>query len=71
VRRFGASLFTGVYFKVLTTYAVEGTSVNAAGSAGFLATGILTAVFALIGLALAVQIGRYSISAYFGDSKSS
>jgi DHA2 family lincomycin resistance protein-like MFS transporter len=56
---FGASLFTGVYFKVLTTYAVGGASVNTAGSAGFLAVGILTAVFALIGLALAVRIKRY------------
>jgi DHA2 family lincomycin resistance protein-like MFS transporter len=56
---FGASLFTGVYFKVMTTYAVGGASVTEAGSAGFLAAGILTAVFALAGLALAVRIGRY------------
>jgi DHA2 family lincomycin resistance protein-like MFS transporter len=53
---FGASLFTGVYFKVLTTRAVGGASMNEAGSTGFLAVGILTAVFALIGLALAVRI---------------
>ncbi|GHV05556.1 hypothetical protein FACS189485_12730 [Spirochaetia bacterium] len=57
---FGASLFTGLYFKVMTSYAVSGASMNEAGSAGFLAAGILTAVFALIGLVLAVRIGRYS-----------
>jgi DHA2 family lincomycin resistance protein-like MFS transporter len=54
---FGASLFTGVYFKVLTTNAAGGASVNDAGSAGFLAAGILTAVFALVGLVLALRIG--------------
>ncbi|GHV52577.1 lincomycin resistance protein LmrB [Spirochaetia bacterium] len=57
---FGASLFTGVYFKVMTSYAVSGASMNEAGSAGFLAAGILTAVFALIGLVLAVRIGGYA-----------
>jgi DHA2 family lincomycin resistance protein-like MFS transporter len=56
---FGASLFTGVYFKVMTTCAVGGASMNEAGSAGFLAAGILTAVFALAGVVLAVRIGRY------------
>jgi DHA2 family lincomycin resistance protein-like MFS transporter len=56
---FGASLFTGVYFKVMTTGAGLGASVNEAGSAGFLAAGILTAMFALIGLVLAVRIGGY------------
>jgi DHA2 family lincomycin resistance protein-like MFS transporter len=56
---FGASLFTGVYFKVMTTCAAGGASMNEAGSTGFLAAGFLTAVFALIGLTLAVRIGRY------------
>jgi DHA2 family lincomycin resistance protein-like MFS transporter len=43
----------------MTTCAVGGASVNEAGSAGFFAAGILTAVFALAGLALAVRIRRY------------
>ncbi|MDR3075690.1 MAG: MFS transporter [Synergistaceae bacterium] len=55
----GASLFTGVYSMVTTANAVSGASVNEAGSAGFLAAGVLTAAFALIGLILAVKIGRY------------
>jgi DHA2 family lincomycin resistance protein-like MFS transporter len=55
----GASLFTGVYALVTATNAASGASLNAAGSAGFLAAGILTAVFAIAGLVLAVRIGRY------------
>ncbi|GHV14117.1 hypothetical protein AGMMS49938_09710 [Fibrobacterales bacterium] len=48
---FGASLFTGVYFKVMI-----GTGDP---NLGFLAAGFLTAVFALIGLVLAVRIRAY------------
>jgi DHA2 family lincomycin resistance protein-like MFS transporter len=54
----GASLFTGLYSVVTITQAAAGASANTAGSAGFLAAGILTAVFALVGLVLAVKIGR-------------
>jgi hypothetical protein len=49
-----------VYFRVMTGYAAGGASMNEAGSAGFMAAGILTALFAIIGLALALRIGRYS-----------
>jgi DHA2 family lincomycin resistance protein-like MFS transporter len=55
----GASLFTGVYALVTATNAAAGASVNAAGSAGFLAAGIMTAAFALVGILLAIKIGRY------------
>jgi DHA2 family lincomycin resistance protein-like MFS transporter len=56
----GASLFTGVYFRVMTAGALAGASANTAGSSGFLAVGILTAGFALFGLALALRIRRYA-----------
>lgn len=48
----GASLFTGIYSMVTIAYG--------SGETGFLAAGILTAVFALAGLFLAVKIGRYT-----------
>ncbi|MDR0837694.1 MAG: MFS transporter [Propionibacteriaceae bacterium] len=47
----GASLFTGVYSVV--------TAAND-GETGFLAAGGLTAVFALLGLVLAIRIGHYA-----------
>ncbi|GHU51068.1 MFS transporter [Clostridia bacterium] len=55
----GASLFTGVYALVTASQAASGVSANAAGSAGFLTAGVMTAIFALIGLILGVRIGKY------------
>jgi DHA2 family lincomycin resistance protein-like MFS transporter len=48
----GASLFTGVYARV--------TAISAAPATGFLASGVLVALFALAGLVLAVRIGFYA-----------
>jgi DHA2 family lincomycin resistance protein-like MFS transporter len=48
----GASLFTGIYAKV--------TAISAAPATGFLAAGVLVAVFAVVGLVLAVRIGLYA-----------
>ncbi|MDR0887055.1 MAG: MFS transporter [Clostridiales Family XIII bacterium] len=56
----GTSLLTGVYFKVSTMTAASGASMSEAGRIGFLSAGILTAVFAFVGIVLAIQIGRYS-----------
>ena len=66
----GASLFTGVYFKVTTAYAASGAPINEAGGAGFWAAGVLTAVLAAVGLALALRIVRYpkAITAHHATS---
>jgi DHA2 family lincomycin resistance protein-like MFS transporter len=55
----GASLFTGLYALIATTKEASGATANVAGSTGFLAAGILTAAFALVGIFLAIRIGRY------------
>jgi DHA2 family lincomycin resistance protein-like MFS transporter len=52
----GASLFTGVYSKITAMGMTSDAPMNEAAGAGFLAAGILTAVFALVGLVLAVRI---------------
>jgi DHA2 family lincomycin resistance protein-like MFS transporter len=49
---FGASLFTGVYYGVMT--AANGNAVT-----GFLAAGFLAAAFGLAGLAFALRMNRY------------
>lgn len=56
----GASLFTGVYASVAVASAAAGAIESVAADTGFLAAGILTAVFALFGLVLAVAIGRHA-----------
>jgi DHA2 family lincomycin resistance protein-like MFS transporter len=62
----GASLFTGVYASVMSANIVaESTesvmsSMAAAAGNGFLATGILTALFALVGLVLALRLGSFA-----------
>jgi DHA2 family lincomycin resistance protein-like MFS transporter len=55
----GASLFTGVYAKITATCAASGAPINEASSAGFLSAGIMTAMFALVGLTFAIRIRRY------------
>ncbi|MDR3072920.1 MAG: MFS transporter, partial [Clostridiales Family XIII bacterium] len=55
----GASVFTGVYALVTSTSAASGASINAAGSAGFLSTGIGVSIVALIGIILAFKLGSY------------
>jgi DHA2 family lincomycin resistance protein-like MFS transporter len=59
----GASLFTGVYAGVTAVGTSTGALLSAAAGTGFLAAGILTAIFALAGLVLAVVIGRYARTA--------
>jgi DHA2 family lincomycin resistance protein-like MFS transporter len=59
----GASLFTGVYASVTAISTSSGAVDSAAAGTGFLAAGILTAVFALVGLALAVWVVRHTQAA--------
>jgi DHA2 family lincomycin resistance protein-like MFS transporter len=52
----GASLMTGIYAGVTTSQVVSGIAPTAAASTGFLVAGLVTAVFAIIGIALVIWL---------------
>ena len=56
----GASIFTGIYSAVVSAARTAiGVSAYAAAGSGFMAAGILAAVFALVGFILALYIRKY------------
>jgi DHA2 family lincomycin resistance protein-like MFS transporter len=62
----GASLFTGVYASIAAAAAGSNVSSVQSSGTGFLAAGLLTALFALAGVGLAFAIRRYKAPAHAG-----